>query len=296
MPSADFRITHQSLARNAVANMQHNLARLSKLQDEVSSLKKLRRPSDSPVDMVSSLRLRGDIGRNEQILRNIEDAAGWLTTADSALTAIVDTVTRIRELVIQGRSAAVDANARQGIAVEIEKLRESMIGLANSKYVDRPVFGGTTDAGEAYQVDGTFVGVSNDIERTVAPGVRVVVNVNGDETFGPAGADLFTAIADIANAMRTDPTQLDALVTTLDGHTGTVQSKLAEVGARTRRLETMRDRNSVDSITLRQGLQTVEDADLAKSIMELQLQSTAYEAALSATARAIQPSLADFLR
>lgn len=296
MPSADFRITHQSLARNAVTNMQHNLERLSKFQDEVSSLKKLRRPSDSPVDMVSSLRLRGDIGRNEQILRNIEDAAGWLTTADSALTAIVDNVTRIRELVIQGRSAAVDANARQGIAVEIEKLRESMIGLANSKYVDRPVFGGTTDAGEAYQVDGTYVGVSNDIERTVAPGVRVVVNVNGDETFGPAGSDLFTTITDIANAMRTDPTQLDALVTTLDGHTGDVQSKLAEVGARARRLETMRDRNSVDSITLRQGLQTVEDADLAKSIMEMQLQSTAYQAALSATARAIQPSLADFLR
>lgn len=296
MPSADFRITHQSLARNAVTNMQRNLDRLSQLQDEVSSLKKLRRPSDSPVDMVSSLRLRADVGRNEQITRNLEDALGWLNTADSALNAIIDQTTRVRDLSIQASNATVDSNARQGIATEIEKLRESMIGLANSKYVDRPVFGGTTDAGVAYQADGTYVGVSNDIERTIAPNVRAVVNVNGDETFGSAGSDLFTLLTDIANAVRTDPSQLGALVANLDSSVGTVQGKLAEIGARTTRIETMKDRNSADNITLRQGLQTVEDADIAKSIMELQLQQTAYQAALNATARAIQPSLADFLR
>jgi flagellar hook-associated protein 3 FlgL len=40
----------------------------------------------------------------------------------------------------------------------------------------------------------------------------------------------------------------------------------------------------------------VEDVDLPKTIMEMQLQQIAYQAALAATARVVQPSLVDFLR
>jgi len=40
----------------------------------------------------------------------------------------------------------------------------------------------------------------------------------------------------------------------------------------------------------------VEDIDLPKAIMEMQLQQTAYQAALAASAKVIQPSLIDFLR
>jgi flagellar hook-associated protein 3 FlgL len=47
---------------------------------------------------------------------------------------------------------------------------------------------------------------------------------------------------------------------------------------------------------LKNHLSTVENADLAQSAVELQLQEVAYQAALSATSRVIQPSLLDFLR
>ena len=40
----------------------------------------------------------------------------------------------------------------------------------------------------------------------------------------------------------------------------------------------------------------VEDIDLPSVIIDLQLQQTTYQAALSATAKAIQPTLMDFLR
>ncbi|HEV7962737.1 MAG TPA: flagellar hook protein, partial [Actinoplanes sp.] len=43
-------------------------------------------------------------------------------------------------------------------------------------------------------------------------------------------------------------------------------------------------------------LSDVEDVDLPKTIMEMQLQQTAYQAALAASAKVIQPSLIDFLR
>lgn len=296
MPSADFRIAHTSLARRSTDNLQRNLAALGRKQDEISSLKRLRRPSDSPVDAVSALRLRSDMGRNEQISRNIDDALGWLGIADNALTAVVEQLNRVRDLAIQARNASSDATARSGIASEVEKLRESLLGLANTEFNGRAVFAGTASADSAYDASGVYQGVSQAVERTVAPGVRVRINVNGDEVFGPTGGDLFLAVNQIANAIRTDPAQLDTLVADLDTRTETVKTRLAEVGTRYRRVETMKDRNTADALTMRQNLSNVEDTDLAQAVMELQLQEVAYQAALQATARAIQPSLVDFLR
>jgi flagellar hook-associated protein 3 FlgL len=43
-------------------------------------------------------------------------------------------------------------------------------------------------------------------------------------------------------------------------------------------------------------LSEVEDIDLPKTITDMTLQQTAYQAALGATAKVIQPSLMDFLR
>ena len=44
------------------------------------------------------------------------------------------------------------------------------------------------------------------------------------------------------------------------------------------------------------SLAEVENIDLPKTIVELQMQEVAYKAALGATARVVQPSLLDFLR
>jgi flagellar hook-associated protein 3 FlgL len=49
-------------------------------------------------------------------------------------------------------------------------------------------------------------------------------------------------------------------------------------------------------LNLKATLSGIEDIDLPKAMMDLQMQQIAYQAALSATAKAIQPSLLDFLK
>lgn len=296
MPSADFRVAHGSLARRSMENLQNNLRRLAAKQDEMSSLKKLRRPSDSPVDTVSAMRLRSEMGRNTQISRNIDDGLGWLGVADNSLTAVVDQITRVRDLAIAGRNASADVNAREALAAEVEKVRETLLGLANTQFNGRAVFAGTASGGAAFDANANYVGVSAQVERSVAPGVRVQINVNGDDVFGADGNNLFVALNQLANAIRTDPAQLDTLVADLDTRTTTIQGALSTVGARYKRVETMKDRNSADALTMKQNLSNVEDADMAQTMVELQMQEVAYQAALAATSRAIQPSLVDFLR
>jgi flagellar hook-associated protein 3 FlgL len=296
MPSSDFRITPQMTARRTMSNLQRNIEALNRLQDEMSSMKQLRRPSDSPVGTVSALHYRSDLGRNEQLDRNIDDGLTWLNLADSSLTSIIDQLHRVRDLSIQGRNATSDAGAREAFAMEIDRIRDSIIGLANTKNLDRAIFAGNASGGVAYDSNGNYLGTSGSVDRTVAPGVRVQVNVNGDEVFGTPGSDVFSALSRISNALRTDPTQLNAEVANLDTRITNIQNSQASIGARTRRLETMKDRNGTDGITLKQSLSQVEDADLAQVTLELQMQQVAYQAALQTTARVIQPSLVDFLR
>ena len=75
-----------------------------------------------------------------------------------------------------------------------------------------------------------------------------------------------------------------------------MQQALATVGARYHQVETMRNRNESDAINLTGALGEVESIDLPKTVMDLQMQEVAYQSALAATARVIQPSLVDFLR
>jgi flagellar hook-associated protein 3 FlgL len=273
-----------------------NVKKLTDLQDEASSLKRLRRPSDAPADVVSAMGLRADIGRNDQISRNIDDASAWLGTADNALQSAVTQLQRVHDLIIQARNTSTDATSRATIASQIDSIKSQIIGIANTQYAGRAIFAGTASGAAAYAPDGTYVGVSSPVERTIAPGQRVQVNVNGDEVFGPPGNDLFTLLGQISDAVRTDPSKLDALSTTFDSATNTVQTSLAEVGARFQRVSAMQSQNSSDAVTMKKNLSNIEDADIAQVMMNLQTQQVAYQAALQATARAIQPSLADFLR
>jgi flagellar hook-associated protein 3 FlgL len=49
-------------------------------------------------------------------------------------------------------------------------------------------------------------------------------------------------------------------------------------------------------LSLQTRLSQTEDIDMPKTIMELQMQQVGYQAALAATAQALQPTLVDFLK
>ncbi|MCU1468807.1 MAG: Flagellar hook-associated protein FlgL [Actinomycetia bacterium] len=296
MPSSDFRIPNQMLVTNSLNALQQSFAKLADLQDQASSLKRLRKPSDAPADVVSAMQLHAGIDRNDQYTRNLSDAQGWLGNADSALTGAVTQLQKVNDLVVQASNASTDANARAGIAAQIDQIRNSLIGIANTQYAGRPIFAGTASGNVAYDATGQFVGVSSAVERNIAPGQRIQVNVNGDTAFGPPGSDVFTTLAQISNAILTNPSQLTALQTTLATRTTQVQGQLAQVGSQFLRVQNMQSQNTSNGLTMKQNLSSIEDADIAQVMVQLQAQQVAYQAALSATARAIQPSLTDFLK
>lgn len=294
------RVTPKTAQRMAIAGMEDNLNRMTQLQEKMATGKQINRPSDSPITTVSAMQYRSDIRRNEQFSRNANDGLNWLGIADETLTGLMTTVGRVRELVLRGKNASMGPSERANIAAEIVTLKETLIGLANVKYLDRPIFAGDEQVEASYNANGEFIGSANDsIERRVGPNLKVRVNVTGPEVFGTGnGVDgsLFEVVAKIASDLVSNPAALDADLDLIDQRVTGIQNQLGAVGARYNQVEGMRDRAEATNITLTNGLSEIENIDLPKTIVDLQLQEVAYQSALAATARVIQPSLVDFLR
>lgn len=292
-----YRITQRAVGQRSLDGLQANLGRVGKLQEQLSSGRLLNRPSDSPTGTVSAMQLRSEVRVNEQWGCNASDGLGWLGTIDQTLTSALGSVRRLRDITLQGMSTgSTSAAAREAIAVEVDKLGEGLVGLANTTYLDRPVFGGTTPGGVAYAADGTYLGDGTPVLRTVSAGAAARVDVTGPEVFGTGPDALFAVVSDIADHLRTDPEALGADLDRLDAVMRGIQGRLADVGARHGRVEQMRQAADDRVITLRTALSEVENIDLPKTIVELQLQQVAYQAALGATSRVVTPSLVDFLR
>ena len=300
--STAFRITQRTVSNTMLAGLQANMGRMQKLQEQLSSGKEVSRPSDSPIKTIEAMQFRSGIRRTEQYVRNADDGLALLGTTDAALTDSLSMTRRARDLTLPGMNDSMSAQGREAIAAEIDTLREGLIGMANTRYLNRPIFGGNTNSDSAYGADGSFRGDDGKVIRTVAAGVQVEANVNGPDVFGKDGEEsqLFTVLASISAAMRGATADLhadlDAGLSNLDVAVNRVITNLGQVGARYNRVETMRTAADDQLLALTNSLSEAEDIDLPKTIVELQMQEVAYKAALGATARVVQPSLLDFLR
>src|SRR5690606_25795430 len=120
-------------------------------QSQASSQKRIEKPSDDPAGTAQALRLRSEQRAVAQYQRNLEDGVSWLTTLDTALTTTSSYLRRARDLVVRGANdGAMGPAQREAIATELEGLRGSLLSQANTTYLGRSVFAGTSNAGVAF--------------------------------------------------------------------------------------------------------------------------------------------------
>jgi len=292
------RVTQGMMTSHSLSAMQTSLSRLAKLQEQLSTGRVLNRPSDSPTGTTSAMRIRSSIADVKQYGRNAQDGNGWLTTLDSALTSANDQVLRARDLALQGANEGVAGQAaRDALAAEVDQIRAGLITTANSDYLGRPVFGGVTAGADAYDATGTYVGTPGAVNRTVADGTTVRVDVDGSAAFGATGSSVFDHLAALSTALRSgDQATISASISALDADRDRITTTQTEVGSRQNRVEAAIQAASDDELQLTTSLSDVENADLPKTTVDLQMQQVAYQAALGATSKVIQHSLLDFLR
>jgi flagellar hook-associated protein 3 FlgL len=276
------RITQNMMTRDSLASLQANLSRTARLQEQMSTGRVINRPSDSPTGAAAAMRLRDDLAATGQYQRNTQDGVSWLGIIDNALTSVTDQTREARDTALQGASAGTGGQGvRDGLAGTIDELRKSLLADANTTYLGRPVFVGTTTP----------------VTRTVADGVTIRVDADATAVFGADGDNVFSHLSDLSTALRAgDQAGIAAGIDHLNKDLDRLATAHAEVGTRAARVDAAAQTATDTELRLKSSLSNVENADLPQVIVDLQMQQTSYQAALAATSRVMQPSLLDFLR
>ena len=138
-------------------------------------------------------------------------------------------------------------------------------------------------------------------------GVDVVFFISKDADGNPVMRNTFDLLQEVYIAINGDPfdpityppkgtDELTKLISEVQGAQNHLLTRTAEIGGRQRRLELLEARYAQDNLNYEKMRSDAEDADMAEVIMYLKMAETVYQAALSAGARVIQPTLMDFLR
>lgn len=285
------RVTQSMLSNNMLRNLSNNYNKMGKLQDQLTTQKRITRPSDDPVVAMLGLGYRDSLNKVQQYSRNISEATNWLDSTDDAISQGVKVLQRIRELTVQASNGTYEEGQRGAIAVEVDQLKEQLETIAQTQVGGKYIFNGknTNKAPTA----GNFS--EGDVELEIFDGIKLNVNTKGSELFKSVFNTLDSLKSKLEDKTASD-SDIGGFLDTLDSEIDHFLKIQADVGAKQNRVEMMEDRLSSQEIIATEIMSKNEDVEIEKVITELITQESVQRAALSVGARIIQPSLVDFLR
>ncbi|MBP8967766.1 MAG: hypothetical protein KBG42_00630 [Lachnospiraceae bacterium] len=147
------RITNKIMQRNNLSNINTNKVLEDKLTSQLSSEKKIIRPSDDPVIAIRALRLRSNVTEVTQYYsKNIPDATSWLKVTEDALSSLSSIITSCQKDCTKGANGDLTSSDRNTILEELKAFSSEIYKTGDADYAGRYVFTGyRTDTSLSFQ-------------------------------------------------------------------------------------------------------------------------------------------------
>ena len=292
------RVTQGMLAANSLKQISNSYNKLETLQNQLSTGKKITRPSDDPVVATKGMAYRSNLSEVNQYKRNLTEAQSWFDSSESGLEQVNSILQRTKELVVQGLNGTNESDDRQAIAREIEQLKLDYMQVGNTQVAGNYIFNGVNVGAPPISGNASGMIESNinldPFSVEVSKGIQLRVNIHPENIFGQGAFDLMNNVQTAFE--QNDVNSLKDLSTQVDTQLSTLLAERSELGARSNRLELIENRLDSQEITATKMLSNNEDADIEKVITDLTVQESVHRAALGVGAQIIQPTLLDFLR
>ncbi len=326
------RISENQLTRSLIEHTASNKARVDKYSEEVATGIKAARPSDS-TDSGVITRYKQQLDRIDGYMTTISRVKSFVQFQDDALSQMDELILRAKEIASQGANEALTPSARAFLAEEVFQIREQVVGLGNSSYQGRFVYGGADDddppfdasdydeptTGQAsvkYEFDAEL-GTSQLRPVHITDDVTVTLNTPGGDVFGTtieALERLGRALSGYsttpasgspdgggaAYAFPTDYTQQTADIKyTLDllnqARDEDILPERTMLGGKMRRLETAEALLNLSKTSAQEVLSKIQNADETESVANLTQAQTALQASYSVTAKALRLTIMDYI-
>jgi flagellar hook-associated protein 3 FlgL len=284
---------------------------LAATQEQLSTGKKIVKPSDSPDQASMVTRFNTELARQTNYQSTLTQVETRLKSEETAMTSASDVLSTIKTLALQAANGTLATADRQAIALQLGSLRDQLLSLANAQdsngnylfsgtRVGQPAFGADASGQTVYQGD------QGRMQVPVGDNRRMNLNMVGSDAFtsvvrddgkgGKTAVGFFQSLDDLVSAVKNnDPTNTQRGISEVDNLSQGASLATAQIGSD---LHVVDMQNSVlDSLVL--NLKTVksnvEDVDYTTAVTKMNKDQLALEAAQSSFAKISQMSLFKFL-
>lgn len=330
------RVTQFSVVNPYKQNLEDIQNRRFKNQIKMSTGKEIIGLGDAPEKIPNVKKISSLIQQNDDYLKILDDQIGQFQQTENYLQAISDKIKKIRQLAIDGTQVgnmgnlSVLGNYIKGIITDIARdanadYNGSFLFAGTKTKADSfdpsiPNFNGMPfelieGESTAENRSGlTVVFKGNQESRILNKDQKTSekVNTTSDEIFGKNGTELFSSLIDLYNlvmynedgsvrgvndVLRVDEVdKLNIIQEKIANFSYKINQITSRNGGRANRFQILRDQIYEENDRLKEFLSQKNDADIAKTALELSKDEYALQYSLQVGGRILQNSLFDFLK
>jgi len=192
------RVTNKMISDQVVSNLARGIERFMKLENMMSTGRRINMPSDDPIGTISDLGYRSKLAQFEQFKKNISHGKTWLSNVDLALADMGNLLIHAKEIAVALSNDTYDATARLAAATEIESIFEQILQSGNVQVDNRYLFSGHRTLQAAFRSTGVGViyeGDKGNQDIEIESGSRITINISGSDVLTKP----FTVLGDEAD-------------------------------------------------------------------------------------------------
>ena len=136
------------LVNNLMRNLNANMGRMDKLQNQLASGRKFAHISDDPIALIYSQAARNKIARLSHYQGAVGTAGDWLNQAESGIMELQKAIGNAYESAVDAATDVKTDDDRRNIAATMAQLRDHFVDTLNTTFGDKFVFGGYNTPGD----------------------------------------------------------------------------------------------------------------------------------------------------
>jgi flagellar hook-associated protein 3 FlgL len=182
------RVSTSMVFDAGVRKVNEQTGSLLKLQQQISTGRRIVNPSDDPVAAARVLELTQSSDVVAQFSRNRDGAESALSLQETQLEGVGSLITRVRELAIQVGNGTLTRENRSAVTAELRARFEEMLGYANArdgngKYIFSGYMGDTRPYAGSVETGVTYFGDDGQRQLQVSPSRILAVSDSGRSIF-----------------------------------------------------------------------------------------------------------------
>jgi flagellar hook-associated protein 3 FlgL len=301
------RISDNTRLDSVVGNLSLLQGNLGKVLDQLTTQKKINRPSDDPQGMTAVLGLRSAGASIAQYRTNVSQSRTWLNMTQTTLEGVSTLLAQV-EVVLQDLEGASPAE-RLAAADSLQGLGDQFYTFASAELNGQYLFSGSLTGTEPFASGVTgYQGNTQSLEVNVGQNYSLAHNITGDEVFtfddGAGGVDdLFGVLEGLQTVLQnpaSSEADIEAAAAELKNAVEQVKTNVADsastVDTVLTRLEFTENHLADMLHRVETQLSLREDADVAELAASFQMQLLALNASYTAATKIEENSLLKFLR